>query len=232
MIKIAIIDNLRLLTDTLNLVLNWEPDLKLVWATSDISNAYTLLESQSPDVILLEIHISDSDGYDLVSHIQDQFPKTKIIILTSTVNDTLIVRAIKQNVHGILSKRCSLSELISAIRAAANGDIAIASNILVGVIRRQTIKTKFVREREYLWEKLTDREKDVLNCLALGKSGNMIAKELNITPLTVRTHVRNLMTKLGVHSRLEAVSFAICTGIIKVPTDGILPISQANYVDV
>jgi two-component system, NarL family, nitrate/nitrite response regulator NarL len=166
---------------------------------------------------LLEAHLPDGDGLELIPHIKEKSPDTKVIILTSSVDDVLVVRAIKQNVQGILSKGCSLEELLNSIRAAAKGELAIPSHLLVGVLRRQASRTHSVREDEYLWEKLTHREMDVLNCLALGQSSKIIASQLHITPLTVRTHIRNLMSKLGAHTRLEAVSFALSRGIIEAP---------------
>ena len=217
MIKVTIIDSHRVLTDTLKLVLNREVSIKLIGAAADINNARQLLNSQSPDVLLLEVNLPDGDGVELIPYIQEKSPKTKIIILTSSVDDILVMRAIKHNVHGILSKDCSLDELLSSIRAAANNEMAFASHLLVEVIRRRITDPALIREKEYIWERLTDRELDVLNCLALGKSGSMIANELNITPMTVRTHIRNIMSKLGVHSRLEAVSFALTRGIIETP---------------
>lgn len=218
MIQIIIVDNHRVLVDTLELVLNWEAGFELIGAAPDLNSARQFLKNQSPDVLLLEVHLPDGDGLELIPYVQETSPKTKIIILTSSVDDILVMHAIAQNVHGILTKGCSLNELLSSIRAAANGEMAIASHLLINVIKRQAMSTKLVWKKECIWEKLTDREMDVLNCLALGKSGNMIATELHIAPLTVRTHIRNLMSKLGVHSRLEAVSFALTQGIIEAPS--------------
>jgi DNA-binding NarL/FixJ family response regulator len=218
MIHIVIVDNHRVLIDTLELVLYWEADFELIGAAPDLNSARQLIKTHPPDVLLLEVHLPDGDGLELIPYVQENSPKTKIIILTTSVDDILIMRAIDQNVHGILTKGCSLNELLSSIRAAANGDMAIASHLLIKVIKRQALSTKLARKNECVWEILTDREMDVLNCLALGKSGNMIAKELHIAPLTVRTHIRNLMSKLGVHTRLEAVSFALKQGIIEAPS--------------
>lgn len=218
MIQIIIIDNHRVLVDTLELVLKWKQGFELMGAAPDLNSARQLLNKRPPDVLILEVNLPDGDGFDLISHVRVTSPKTKIIILTSSVDDALVMRAVEQNVHGILTKGCSLDELISSIDAAANGELAISSKLLVDVIRRQATSSKLMRKKDYIWEKLTEREMDVLNCLALGKSGNTIAKELHIAPLTVRTHIRNLMAKLGVHTRLEAVSFALTQGIIEAPS--------------
>ncbi len=218
MTQIIIIDNHRVLVDTLELVLKWESGYELIGAASDLKSARQLLKNYSPDILLLEAHLPDEDGLELIPYIQETSPATKIIILTSIIDDALVMRAVDQNVHGILTKGCSLEDLLSAIRAATNGELAISSRLLVDVIQRQATSSKLMRKKENIWEKLTDREMDVLNCLALGKSGSCIANELHIAPLTVRTHIRNLMAKLGVHTRLEAVSFALTQGIIEAPS--------------
>lgn len=217
MIYVSIVDNHQVLIDTLELVLNWEVGFELVGSASDLNSARQLFKVQSPDVLLLEAHLPDGNGLDIIPYIKDKSPKTRIIILTSSVDDLLVMRAIQQEVNGILSKGCSLDELLTSIRMAANDEIMIPSKLLLGVLRRQANRTTVVKDKDLLWEELTNREMDVLNCLALGKSGHVIARELHIAPLTVRTHIRNLMSKLGVHTRLEAVSFALSRGIIESP---------------
>jgi len=88
------------------------------------------------------------------------------------------------------------------------------SQLLVSALRRMVHNHTVVSHKETLWERLTPREREILGCLAAGKSGDEIAAELNITPLTVRTHIRNLLSKLGVHSRLEAVVLGVKHGLL------------------
>ena len=95
--------------------------------------------------------------------------------------------------------------------------MVIPPGLLVGLLKRVPREKSVVYKDDEVWERLTSREKEILFHLSRGKSGNMIADELNIAPLTVRTHVRNLMSKLGVHSRLEAVTVGMRYGLIEAP---------------
>lgn len=217
MIQVSIIDSHKVLSDTLKLVLDWETGFELVGAASDMESARRLVKNSSPHVLLMDVFLPDGDGFELIPLIREASPVTNIVILTSAVEDALVLRAIEQNVQGILTKSCTYDELLSCIRAAAQGELAIPNYLLAGVLRRQANKTVAIGDDDYLWEKLTHREMDVLNCLALGQSSKAIASQLHITPLTVRTHIRNLMSKLGAHTRLEAVTFALSRGIIQAP---------------
>jgi len=217
MFQIAIIDDHRVLIDTLRYVLGMEPDLELIGTANDIESARHLLENVTADIVLIEVQLPDGDGFDLISTIHENSPDTRVVILTTTLDDTTIMRALDYEVHGFLTKACSLDELLTTLRTVAKGEISIASNLLINVLKHQPWKNVIIDNSNHSWECLTSREMEVLNCLALGKSGSMIANELYITPFTVRTHIRNLMSKLGVHTRLEAVSFALSRGLIQMP---------------
>jgi len=101
--------------------------------------------------------------------------------------------------------------------AAADGEIVMPTSLLVGLLMRMPRDRGAAYQDEKGWERLTVREQEVLELLASGKTGDEIAESLHIAPLTVRTHIRNLMAKMGVHSRLEAVTFGIKNGIIDSP---------------
>lgn len=217
MVKIAIIDDHQVLIDTLRYVLSMEPDLELIGAANDLESARHLLEYVTADIVLIEVQLPDGDGFDLISTIHENSPNTRVVILTTTLDDTTIMRALDYEVHGFLTKACSLDDLLTTLRRVAKGEISIASNLLINVLKHQPWKKVIFDDINHSWECLTSREMEVLNCLALGKSGSMIANELYITPFTVRTHIRNLMSKLGVHTRLEAVSFALSRGLIQIP---------------
>jgi two-component system, NarL family, nitrate/nitrite response regulator NarL len=216
-LQIAIVDDHQVLIDTLRYVLGMEPDMELIGAANDLESARHLLNKVSADIVLIEVQLPDGDGFDLITLIRQASPETRIVILTTTLDDTTILRALHHEVDGYLTKACSLDELLSTLRAVANGETSIASNLLIKVLKRQPWKKVVFEDSNHAWECLTCREMEVLNCLALGKSGGTIAMELHITPFTVRTHIRNLMSKLGAHTRLEAVSFALSRGMIQTP---------------
>jgi DNA-binding NarL/FixJ family response regulator len=215
MISVAIVEDHQVLIDALKLMLQSEHDLRFSGAANTLKEARPLLKVNQPDVLLLDIGLPDGDGLDLVSYVREASPGTKIVILTCLSNEPTLMRAIDSGVSGFVSKSGNLSELLSAIRQAAEGEIVMPPSLLIGILRRMPRNKTVVYEEEQVWEKLTQREQEVLNCLASGMSGDDIASELNIASLTVRTHVRNLMAKLGVHSRLEAVTFGLQRGLIQ-----------------
>jgi DNA-binding NarL/FixJ family response regulator len=174
-----------------------------------------LVKRITPDVLLLDIHLPDGNGYDLVPKVIEFSPNTHIVVLTSYTDEQTIMRAIDMGVCGFLPKSASLSEFYATIRKAAEGELVMPPHLLVGLLRRVQRDRAVISREDTIYERLTPREYEILVCLAAGKSGSVIAKELNITPLTVRTHVRNLMSKLGVHSRLEAVAYGVKHGLIE-----------------
>ncbi len=144
-------------------------------------------------------------------------PKTQVVVLTCLSDEKTLMRAIDKGVNGFVSKSGSLNDLLFAIRKAADGEIVMPPSLLLGLLNRIPRGKTVNYSEEQIWEDLTIREREILERLARGKSGTSIAAELNIAPLTVRTHVRNIMAKLGVHSRLEAVSFGLRNGLIDPP---------------
>jgi len=217
MIKVAIIEDHQILVDALELMLQRNPEFTFVGAAPTVAEGFELIRHTHPDVMLLDIHLPDGNGYDLVPKVFETSPKTHVVVLTSYTDEETIMRAVDIGVSGFLPKSSSLSEFFTTIRKAAEGEIVMPPHLLIGLLKRVPRDRAVVSRKDSLWERLTPREHEILICLASGKSGEIIAAELNIAPLTVRTHVRNLMSKLGVHSRLEAVAFSTKHGLISSP---------------
>jgi DNA-binding NarL/FixJ family response regulator len=217
MVRVAIIEDHQVLVDALALLLQKEPDLEFIGSANSFSLGRQLIQERTPDVMLLDLHLPDGNGLDLIPEIQSRIPSTQIVVLTSMSDEQTVIRALDKGVSGFIPKGCSLTELMSAIRKAADGEIVVPSSILAGLLMRLPRDKAAAYREEQGWERLTPREQEVLGCLAKGRSGDEIAAELSIAPLTVRTHIRNLMAKLGVHSRLEAVTFGLQHGLISPP---------------
>jgi DNA-binding NarL/FixJ family response regulator len=176
------------------------------------------LKQVSPDLLLLDVSLPDGNGLDLVQEIHEFNPETKVIVLTSYTDEATLMKAIDIGVNGFISKNASLKDLLVTIRQVAEGEIAMPTSLLMGLIMRMPRDKNATYRDEKGWERLTLREQEILEQLARGKSGEVISEELHIAPLTVRTHIRNLMAKLGVHTRLEAVTFALRNGVIDSPS--------------
>lgn len=218
MISLAIIEDHRILVDSLGLMLRQEVDIEFLGSADSLAKGRALLREVSPDVLLLDVHLTDGDGLDLLPEVRKSSPETQVVVLTSYTDEATLVRAIDSGVNGFVSKSSSFAELLATIRQAAEGEIVMPTSLLMGLILRMPRDRNAAYREEKGWERLTLREREILEQLARGISSEGIAERLHIAPLTVRTHIRNLMAKLGVHSRLEAVAFGLKHGLIDPPT--------------
>lgn len=214
MINIAIIEDHQVLVDALNYLIRSESDLNFVGGAGSLEEGRELIRQASPDVLLLDVGLPDGNGLDLITDVKKFSPDTQVVVLTRYSDESTLMRAIDSGVSGFLPKGCTLPELMNTIRKAANGEIVMPPSLLVGLLKRIPRDKAVVTDDENIREHLTPRERDILAHLARGKSVSAIAEELSISTLTVRTHIRNLLSKLGVHSRLEAVTYAIRNGLI------------------
>ena len=217
MISVAIIEDHQILVDSLGLMLRYEPEMEFLGSASSVSDGQPLVQNSKPDVLLLDIGLPDGNGLDMIPEVNTISPDTHIVILTSLSDEATLMRVIDSGISGFVSKNSELSELLETIRRAADGEIVMPTSLLMGLLMRLPRDKAATYKDEKGWERLTVREQEILELLAKGKSGNEIAEELHIAPLTVRTHIRNMMSKMGVHSRLEAVAFGLKNGIIDPP---------------
>ena len=218
MITVAMIEDHQLLVDTLGLMLRYEDDIQFLGAAASLADGIDLVQNCTPEVLLLDVGLPDGNGLDLIPEIVETSPKTNIVVLTSLSDEATLMRVVDSGISGFVSKNSQLSDLLATIRKAAEGEIVIPTSLLMGLLMRMPRDKAAAYREEKGWERLTIREQEILGMLAMGKSGNEIADELHIAPLTVRTHIRNLMSKMGVHSRLEAVAFGLKNGIIEPPS--------------
>ncbi|HSF83605.1 MAG TPA: response regulator transcription factor [Anaerolineales bacterium] len=217
MIRIAIVDDHQVLADALKMMFDFEDNFECVGIANSLASAQTLIEVTQPDILLLDIFLLDGDGLDLIPHLRQASQETKVVVLTGKPDEAILLRAVELEVQGFITKGCSLPELLSTIEKVAQGEIVMPPELLVQVLRRFGRERLAYEKNEKLLERLTPREHEILIYLARGIPGDEIAVDLNIAPLTVRTHIRNMMSKLGVHSRLEAVTFALSQGLINYP---------------
>lgn len=217
MIRIVMIEDHHILVDSLSLMLRYEPDMEFLGSASSLDKGRQLLKETEPDVLLLDVGLPDGSGLDLIPEVNKISPETNIIVLTSLTDEATLMRVVDSGISGFVSKDSQLSELLLTIRKAADGEIVMPTSLLVGLLMRMPRDKGAAYQDDKGWERLTVREQEVLELLASGKTGDEIAESLHIAPLTVRTHIRNLMAKMGVHSRLEAVTFGIKNGMINPP---------------
>lgn len=217
MLTLAIIEDHQVLVDSLSLMLHQEKDIKILGTADSLLKGRELIYKVKPNVLLLDVVLPDGNGLELLPEVRAVSPETQVVVLTSLSDEATLMRAIENGVSAFVSKSSSFAQLIAAIRQAAQGEIIMPASLLMGLIQRMPRDKSATYRQVKGWERLTHRELKVLEMLARGKKGDEIAAELHIAPLTVRTHIRNLMAKLEVHSRLEAVIFGLRHGLINPP---------------
>jgi DNA-binding NarL/FixJ family response regulator len=218
MITVAMIEDHQILVDSLSLMLRYEPDIEFLGSAGTLEKGRRMLSETEPNVLLLDVGLPDGCGLDLIPEVNQLSPETNIVVLTSLTDETTLMRVVDSGISGFVSKDSQLSDLLVTIRKAADGEIVMPTSLLVGLLMRMPRDKAAAYQDDNGWERLTVREQEVLELLARGKTGDEIAEELHIAPLTVRTHIRNLMSKMGVHSRLEAVAFGMKNGLIEPPS--------------
>jgi len=211
-IRIVLVDDHAVFCDALTAVLNLEPDLRVVGRGGTIREGLEQVRLQHPDVLLLDIHLPDGSGIGAVETIKRDFPKTQVVMLTSDEDENVLRDAIASGVTGYLSKHEATPQVLQAVRGAARGEALIAPYLLNRLLEGMARPAAPAQTTP-----LTPREMDVLKELALGHDNLTVADRLRMSPNTVRTHVQNILGKLKVHSKLEAVTRAIREGWITVP---------------
>lgn len=179
-----------------------EPDLRLAGVAQSVADAYALVEHEVPDVILMDYRLPDGNGIDAVATILESHPETRVVMLTGSGGNELLARAIEAGCVGLISKDRPVGDVLGAVRAAARGELVIRSHEFSGLL------DQIRHSPNQKTQLLTSRELEVLQLLAKGRSTEMIADELFISINTVRNHVASILSKLGVHSKLEAVAIA------------------------
>ena len=203
LIRVLVVDDHEVLASSLAHVLDAEPDLHCVGVANSLERARSLLRTTSPDVLLLDHRLPDGDGVAAIGELRSLRPSVAVVVLTASAADHVLVKAIEGGASGFLSKTRSLGEVTSAVRAAASGEALISPELLARLLPRLS-RTGNSRHQD-----LTEREREVLGLLADGLTNAAIAERLFVSVHTVRNHIANLSTKLGAHSKLEALSIAV-----------------------
>jgi NarL family two-component system response regulator LiaR len=208
-ISILIVDDHTVVRDGLNALLSAEPGMKVVGTGGDGHEALLLAEELRPDVILLDLVMPKMDGVQATIEIKKVFPEARILVLTSFAENHQVFSAIKAGAIGYLMKDTSSEELIQAIRDTYENRPALGPNI-ARKLMNDIQSTDGDRPGD---NSLTEREVEILQHMALGQTNQEIADELFLSERTVRTHVTNILAKLGLSNRTQAVLHALRQGI-------------------
>lgn len=215
-IRVLIVDDHTVFAESLALVINLQRDMEAVGTASTCADTLASVPQVQPDVVLLDVILPDGDGIEVAEVIKQMQPSIKTVILTSATEDDVLLRAIDVGASGFITKFRAIDDVIAAVRAAHAGEILIPPTMLLGLLSRLHQRRRQEENPGILIEPLTPREREVLQALARGLDNRQAAIQLRISPNTLRTHLQNAMSKLRVHSKLEAVVLALKHGLIEV----------------
>jgi DNA-binding NarL/FixJ family response regulator len=213
-VRILLADEQALFREAVRVVIESEGDLEVVAEARDGLQAIAEAERTAPDVALLAANLPNCDGLRAASTIRQRFPNCQVVILSSKEEPGVLERALEVGVRGYLTKASPLTELLEITRAVHRGETQVPPKMLGDLLGRLMRRRHEQDEVLQRIARLTRRERDVLSLLAGGARTEAIAETLVISPQTARTHVQNILGKLGVHSRLEAAALVNQAGML------------------
>jgi two-component system response regulator NreC len=210
-IRILIADDHGVLRAGLRALLNAEVDFSVVGEAADGREALQLVREHRPDVLLLDVSMPGRSGIEVTQQVKQEFPDTRVLILTVHEDESLLQEAIRAGAAGYIIKRAVEAELINAVHAIWRGDLYIHPAMTRALLKSVQIPSPPAEEPV---EPLTPRERDVLRHIAQGYTNRQIADALQISVRTVESHRANLTGKLGLKSRVELVRYARQAGML------------------
>ncbi|HEX6606782.1 MAG TPA: response regulator transcription factor [Chloroflexia bacterium] len=210
-IRILLVDDHSVVRKGLRMFLSLDPELEVVGEARDGAEAVRMAHELKPDVVLMDLLMPVMDGIQATATIRRELPDTEVLALTSVLEDSSVVGAVRAGAIGYILKDTEADELRRAIKAAAAGQVQLAPQAAERLLRE-------VRTPESP-EALTERETDVLRLVAKGRANKEIAHELNIGEKTVKSHVSSILAKLNVPSRTQAALYAVRIGLV--PPDAV-----------
>lgn len=197
-VRVLIVEDHQIVADGLTALLNDQKDITVVGQVASVGESAAKAAELQPDIVLLDFRLNDGTGADAAAAIRRVAPNAKHIFLTREDSDVARFAALESGASGFIHKSQAAAEVVDAIRKVAAGGTLITPSAIAALINRR-------RQTDGQRESLTAREKEVLRLMAEGVSSRDIASKLGISYATVRTHIRSLDAKLGVHSKVQAI---------------------------
>ncbi len=205
-IRLILVDDHVVVRQGLKMVLGLEPDLEIIAEANNGQEALELVKKYNPQVVLMDLLMPVMDGVSAIRAIKKDFPDVEVVALTSVLEDRLVIDAVEAGAAGYLLKESGPEELVEAIRAAAKGEVRLHP-------KAQKRLVKEVRTPE-MRESLTERETETLRLIARGYSNKEIANALEVSEVTIKTHVSSVLSKLNLQSRTQVALFALKEGLV------------------
>ena len=217
MIRILLADDQTLIRAGFRALLSAEPDMAVVAECGTGRDAVQLARREHPDVVLMDLRMPDGDGLEATRQIMaaKELPGTRVIILTTFELDEYIAEAVRAGAAGFLVKDTEPEELLRAVRVVHDGDALLSPSVTRRIMAQLAMQPAAAEPSDVRLEQITEREREVLQLVGEGLNNAEIAQRLFITPLTAKTHVSRIMTKLLVRDRAQLVVLAYESGLVR-----------------
>ena len=212
-LRVLVVDDHDLFRTGLRNLLE-EEGVNVVGEAENGENAIRLAADLAPDVVIMDLNMPGAGGVETTRRLSSLAPLSRVVVLTISADDDDVMNAVMAGACGYLLKDSSIQELIAGIRAASEGESLISPQIAAKVLQRLRAQSKDADAAETIRAELSDRELEVLKLIANGKDNAQIARELFISPKTVKNHISNILMKLQIENRIQAAVYAVRSGIV------------------
>ena len=211
-IGILVVDDHRTFGEAMRIALEQEKGLAVVGVATSGEESLALANDHVPDVVLMDIEMPGMDGIEAIRRIKERSPEARVVVVSAHQSELIMARAVEAGASGFLSKETALADIVQSVRHAYDGEPLMEPEEVRRVLRHLRHRRAQEATGQQRVDRLTPRETEILQLMARGLSTEEISGQLGVSPYTLRTHVQNILTKLGVHSKLEALAFAIRHG--------------------
>lgn len=214
-ITVLIVDDERTFGEALQLALRQEKDLKVIDIAVDGDTAVRAVDEHHPDVVLMDVAMPGMSGIEATRRIKEEDPEAQVLILSGHEDPLLLARAVQAGAVGLLRKTETVVNVATSVRRAYRGEPIHDQEEVDTAMRRLRHRRDADADAKRRLERLTPREREIIVQMATGMAPDDIAQALGMSPHTLRTHTQNILTKLGVHSKMEALVLAIRHGVVE-----------------
>jgi DNA-binding NarL/FixJ family response regulator len=214
--RILLVEDHASFRQTLAFVFDQQPEFEVVAQAGTLVEARLAMEGVEADMGVIDLSLPDGEGTELIEELREANPLFAALVLTASLDRTEHARAVEAGAAGVLHKSADVDEILDATRRLGEGETLLSQDELVTLLRLAGQNREEELEARASIEQITPREREVLKALAKGLSNKEIAAKLHMSVDTERTHMMNILNKLGVHSRLQALLFAARHGIVEI----------------
>jgi DNA-binding NarL/FixJ family response regulator len=214
--RILLVEDHASFRQTLAFVFDQQPEFEVVAQAGTLAEARRAMDGSEADLGVIDLTLPDGEGTELIEELREANPDFAALVLTASLERMEHARAVEAGAAGILHKSADVDEILDATRRLGEGETLLSEDELIALLRLAGQNREEVVEARASIEQITPREREVLQKLAEGLSNKEIAARLHMSVDTERTHMMNILNKMGVHSRLQALVFAARHGLVEI----------------